>query len=273
PDVASELGLSQDVIVAAGAGDNAAAAVATGTVGEGNCNISLGTSGTVFISSSKFGVDDNNALHSFDAADGGFHLMGCMLSAASCNKWWMDEIVGTKDYAAEQKEITKLGENHVYFLPYLMGERSPYNDPYARGTFIGMTMDTTRADMTQAVLEGVAFALRDSIEVARSLGIRIDASKICGGGAKSPLWKTIIANVLNIRLDILKTEEGPSMGGAMLAAVANGEYASVEEAAKAIVEVVDHVEPTPELAAKYEARYQQFKQVYPTVKALFPKLQ
>ncbi|MBQ2503669.1 MAG: xylulokinase, partial [Lachnospiraceae bacterium] len=269
PDVAAELGLSQDVIVAAGAGDNAAAAVATGTVGEGNCNISLGTSGTVFISSSKFGVDDNNALHSFDAADGGFHLMGCMLSAASCNKWWMDEIVGTKDYAAEQKEITKLGENHVYFLPYLMGERSPYNDPYARGTFIGMTMDTTRADMTQAVLEGVAFALRDSIEVARSLGIRIDASKICGGGAKSPLWKTIIANVLNIRLDILKTEEGPSMGGAMLAAVANGEYASVEEAAKAIVEVVDHVEPTPELAAKYEARYQQFKQVYPTVKALF----
>ena len=273
PDVAAELGLSQDVIVAAGAGDNAAAAVATGTVGEGNCNISLGTSGTVFISSSKFGVDDNNALHSFDAADGGFHLMGCMLSAASCNKWWMDEIIGTKDYAAEQKEITKLGENHVYFLPYLMGERSPYNDPYARGTFIGMTMDTTRADMTQAVLEGVAFALRDSIEVARSLGIRIDASKICGGGAKSPLWKTIIANVLNIRLDILKTEEGPSMGGAMLAAVANGEYASVEEAAKAIVEVVDHVEPTPELAAKYEARYQQFKQVYPTVKALFPKLQ
>ncbi|MCR5640030.1 MAG: xylulokinase [Lachnospiraceae bacterium] len=273
PEVAAELGLETNVIVAAGAGDNAAAAVATGTVGEGNCNISLGTSGTVFISSEKFGVDENNALHSFDAADGGYHLMGCMLSAASCNKWWMDEIIGTKDYAAEQKDITTLGENHVYFLPYLMGERSPYNDPYARGTFIGMTMDTSRADMTQAVLEGVAFALRDSIEVARSLGIRIDASKICGGGAKSPLWKQIIANVLNIRLDILKTEEGPSMGGAMLAAVANGEYDSVQAACEAIVEVVDHVEPTPEIAAKYEARYQQFKQVYPTVKALFPTLQ
>ncbi|MCR4999181.1 MAG: xylulokinase [Lachnospiraceae bacterium] len=272
PHVATELGLSDQVIVAAGAGDNAAAAVATGTVGEGNCNISMGTSGTVFISSEKFGVDEHNALHSFDAADGGYHLMGCMLSAASCNKWWMDEIIGTKDYAAEQKDITKLGENHVYFLPYLMGERSPYNDPYARGTFIGMTMDTTRADMTQAVLEGVAFAFRDSIEVARSLGIKIEASKICGGGAKSPLWKTIMANVLNIRLDVLKTEEGPSMGGAMLAAVANGEYASVAEAAQAIVEVVDHVDPTPELAAKYEARYQQFRQVYPTVKELFPKL-
>lgn len=108
----------------------------TGTVGDGACNISLGTSGTVFISSDKFGVDENNALHSFDHADGSYHLMGCMLSAASCNKWWMDDIIGTKDYGAEQENITKLGENHVFFLPYLMGERSPHNDPNARGTFI-----------------------------------------------------------------------------------------------------------------------------------------
>lgn len=97
----------------------------------------------------------------------------------------MDEIIGTKDYAAEQAQIEKLGENHVYFLPYLMGERSPHNDPNARGTFIGMTMDTTRADMTQAVLEGVAFALRDSLEVAKSLGIHLERTKICGGGARA----------------------------------------------------------------------------------------
>ena len=148
-DLAAELGLSDHVVVAAGAGDNAAAAVGTGTVGDGMCNISLGTSGTIFISSDQFGVDKFNALHAFDHADGHYHLMGCMLSAASCNKWWMDEIVGTKEYAQEQKQIEKLGENHVYFLPYLMGERSPHNDPAARGTFIGMTMDTTRADMTQ----------------------------------------------------------------------------------------------------------------------------
>ena len=182
PEVAKELGFSEDVKVVAGAGDNAAAAVGTGTVGDGACNISLGTSGTVFISSDKFGVDENNALHSFDHADGSYHLMGCMLSAASCNKWWMDDIIGTKDYGAEQENITKLGENHVFFLPYLMGERSPHNDPNARGTFIGLTMDTTRADMTQAVLEGVAFALRDSFEVARSLGIHIARTRICGGG-------------------------------------------------------------------------------------------
>ena len=273
PEIAKELGVPETVKIVAGAGDNAAAAVGTGTVGDGMCNISLGTSGTIFISSNKFGVDENNALHSFDHADGHYHLMGCMLSAASCNKWWMDEIIGTKNYAEEQKAITKLGENHVYFLPYLMGERSPHNDPLARGTFIGLTMDSTRADMTQAVLEGVAFALRDSFEVAKSLGIKIERTKICGGGAKSPLWKKMIANILNLKVDVIESEEGPAMGGAMLAAVANGEFASVEEAAAKIVKIVDTVEPEPELVAKYEERYQQFKQIYPTVKSLFPKIQ
>ncbi len=273
PEIAAELGIPETVKVVAGAGDNAAAAVGTGTVGDGMCNISLGTSGTIFISSEKFGVDKFNALHAFAHADGHYHLMGCMLSAASCNKWWMDEIIGTKDYAAEQTAITKLGENHVYFLPYLMGERSPHNNPNARATFIGMTMDTTRADMTQAVLEGVAFALRDSLEVAKALGIKIERTKICGGGAKSPLWKKIIANVLNLKVDVIESEEGPALGGAMLAAVACGEYASVEEAAAKLVKIIDTVEPDPELVEKYEARYAQFRQIYPTCKPLFDVIQ
>ena len=268
-DVAAELGLSTDVKIVAGAGDNAAAAVGTGTVGDGRCNISLGTSGTIFISSKTFGVDENNALHSFAHADGSYHLMGCMLSAASCNKWWMEEIMKCDDFAGEQKAIEKLGENHVYFLPYLMGERSPHNNPNARGTFIGMTMDTTRADMYQAVLEGVAFALRDSFEVAKSLGIKIERTKICGGGAKSPLWKKMIANILGIKVDVIESEEGPGYGGAMLAAVACGEYASVEEAADKLVKVVDTVEPDAELVAKYDERYQQFKQIYPACKPIF----
>lgn len=272
PEIGEELGLSEKVVIAAGAGDNAAAAVGTGTVGNGACNISLGTSGTVFISSEKFGVDENNALHSFDHADGSYHLMGCMLSAASCNKWWMDEIIGTKDYAKEQEAIEKPGENHVYFLPYLMGERSPHNDPKARGTFIGMTMDTTRADMTQAVLEGVAFALRDSFEVAKSLGVDIKATKICGGGAKSPLWKKMVANILNVTVEVPKSEERPSMGAAMLAAVACGAYKSVKEAAEAIVTVKETIEPDAELAAKYEARYKQFREIYPVLRPLFQKL-
>ena len=195
--------------------------------------------------------------------------MGCMLSAASCNKWWMDDIIGTKDYAAEQKAIEKLGENHVYFLPYLMGERSPHNNPNARAVFLGMSMDTTRADMTQAVLEGVAFALRDSLEVAKSLGIELTRTKICGGGARSPLWKKIIANVLNLRVDVLESEEGPSMGGAMLAAVACGEYAGVEEIAAKVVKVVETVEPDAELVAKYEERYREFQEIYPACRPLF----
>lgn len=269
---AEKLGISQDVKVAAGAGDNAAAAVATGAVGDGNCNISLGTSGTVFISSSRFTVDENNALHAFCDASGAYHLMGCMLSAASCNKWWMDGIIGTKDYKGEQDKIKKLGENHVFYLPYLMGERSPHNNPNARAVFIGMTMDTTREDMTQAVLEGVAFALRDSFEVAKKTGIKIERTRICGGGAKSALWKKIIANVLHIKVEVLQTEEGPALGGAMLAAVACGAYESVEAAAAKIVKVVDTVEPEAQLADKYEQRYRQFREIYPACKGLFDKM-
>ena len=165
-----------------------------------------------------------------------------------------------------------LGENNVYFLPYLMGERSPLNDPYARGTFIGLTMDTTRADMTQAVLEGVAFAIRDSFEVARSLGINIERSNICGGGAKSPLWRQMIANVLNIKIDRIESEEGPGYGGAILAAVGCGEYSSVEEAAQKLVKIIDTIEPDAQLAAKYEEKYRKFSKIYPAVKEIFPQL-
>ena len=275
PEIAAELGLPETVKVCAGAGDNAAAAVGTGVVGQGGCNISLGTSGTVFISSESFGVDSTNALHAFAHADGGWHLMGCMLSAASCNKWLLEDIFKTSDHAAEQAPISdeKLGRNHVFFLPYLMGERSPINDTNARGTFIGMTMDTTRADLVQAVLEGVAFAIRDSVEVARSLGITIDSSMICGGGAKSKLWKKIMANVLGAELRSPASEQGPGMGGAMLAMVACGAYETVQAACEKLVTVSETVKPEPELTALYEKRYQQFRKIYPAVKNLFPEIQ
>ena len=268
---AHTLGLPESIRVVAGAGDNAAAAVGTGTVGAGGCNISLGTSGTIFISSDKFRVDPNNALHAFAHADGGYHLMGCMLSAASCNKWLCEEILKTSDFAGEQADIPdeRLGENRVYFLPYLMGERSPINDTAARGTFTGMTMDTSRSDMVQAVLEGVAFAIRDSFEVARSLGIAIPRSKLCGGGAKSPLWRKIFANVLGIPLDMVRTEQGPGYGAAMLAMVGCGRFASVQEAAGALVEVASTIEPDAALTAKYDARYRNFKMLYPALKDFF----
>lgn len=269
PEAASELGLSEDVKIIAGAGDNAAAAVGTATVGGGACNISLGTSGTLFISSRKFGVDENNALHSFAHADGNYHLMGCMLSAASCNKWWMDEILKTKDYAGEQAQIAGLGENRVFYLPYLMGERSPHNDPDARAAFIGMSMDTTREDMTLAVLEGVAFGLRDSLEVARKIGADPGRTKICGGGAKSALWRKIIANVMNMKVDIIESEEGPGYGAAILAAVGCGVFPSVEAAAESLVKVTATEEPDEELVKKYEEKYQKFRKLYPALRGKF----
>lgn len=269
PKAASELGLSEDVKIIAGAGDNAAAAVGTATVGGGACNISLGTSGTLFISSRKFGVDENNALHLFAHADGNYHLMGCMLSAASCNKWWMDEILKTKDYAGEQAQIAGLGENRVFYLPYLMGERSPHNDPDARAAFIGMSMDTTREDMTLAVLEGVAFGLRDSLEVARKIGADPGRTKICGGGAKSALWRKIIANVMNMKVDIIESEEGPGYGAAILAAVGCGVFPSVEAAAERLVKVTATEEPDEELVKKYEEKYQKFRKLYPALRGKF----
>ena len=272
PELAKELGLNEDIKIIAGAGDNAAAAIGTATVGEGACNISLGTSGTIFISSKNFGVDKYNALHSFDHADGYYHLMGCMLSAASCNKWWMENILKTEDFGGEQKDIDNLGENKVFFLPYLMGERSPHNDPFARGSFIGMSMDTRREDMTLAILEGVTFALRDSLEVARSLGIEIKKTMICGGGAKSPLWKKLVANIMNVEVEVPVSEEGPGFGAAILAAVGCGEYENVETATKAIIKIKEKIKPEEELVLKYEERYQKFKKIYPALKGIFKEI-
>ena len=266
PGAAAETGLSPSVRVAAGAGDNAAAAIGTGVCGEGGCNISLGTSGTIFLSSTRCLVDPNHALHSFAHADGGYHLLACMLSAASCNKWWVEDILRCGDYAAEQAEISRLGENSVFFLPYLMGERSPHNDPDARAAFLGMSMDTTRADMTQAVLEGVAFGLRDSLEAARSLGLEVRASSICGGGAKSALWRKITANILNLELHVMENDEGPALGSALLAATACGVFPDVAAAAKSARRIAYTVYPEPELAARYAQRYGVFRRFYPALR-------
>ena len=270
-EVAEELDFKPTVKIIAGAGDNAAAAIGTGTIGEGRCNISLGTSGTIFISSTHFKVDSFNALHSFAHADGNFHLMGCMLSAASANQWWCKNILGTTHYDEEQANIQKLGENNVYFLPYLMGERSPHNNPFARAMFVGMSLDTNREDMVQSVLEGVAFGLRDSFEIARELGIKVNRTKICGGGAKSLLWCKIIANVMNVTVEIPEQDEGPALGAAILAAVGSGFYQNLESAVSRIVRVKDSIEPEEILVEKYERAYWNFRELYPAIKDWYGK--
>ncbi len=272
PSIAKELGLNDDVILCAGAGDNAAAAVGTGTVKGGACNISLGTSGTVFIVGDTFSVDSKNALHSFCHANGGYHLMGCILSAASCNQWWMDTILNTTDFSKEQQGMSAfMGKNDVFFLPYLMGERSPHNDVNARGAFIGMRPNTTRGQMTLSVMEGVAFALRDCMEVAKENGLKIERARICGGGAKSPLWREVIANVLGMPVETVQIEEGPSYGGAMLAMVASGGQVSVKSASEALIQVKDVIYPDEKTVKNYDEKYQIFKQMYPALKGVYEK--
>ena len=269
-----ELPFLKDVLVVCGAGDNAAAAIGTNTIADGKCNISIGTSGTIFISSDTFKSDKFNALHSFAHASGKYHLMGVALSAASCNSWFCKDILGDNNYNKLQSEIPqeRLGTNRVYYLPYLMGERSPINDVDARSCFIGMDMATTKEDMILAVLEGVAFAMRDSLEVAKSLGIVIKKSNLCGGGAKSKLWQQIFANVLNLQIDILEAEEGPGFGAAMLAMVADGKYKDIESCAKKLVKVKYSVKPDKKLVKLYEEKYKTYKQLYPALKNIFTQL-
>ncbi len=271
-ELAVRWGLRQDVAVAAGAGDNAAAAVGTGTVSDGSCNISLGTSGTVFIPRGKFVSDGGNALHSFCHATGGYHLMGCILSAAACNSWWMD-ILGTKDFEAEQRGAEELlGKNNLYFLPYLMGERSPHNDVNARGAFIGIGAETSRRQMTLAVMEGVAYALKDCVEAARRGGTEIASATICGGGAKSGLWRSIIANVLNIPVCRPTAEEGPAYGAAILAMVACGSYDNLSQAVNKIVKKGEAVLPEEDISYGYLKRYEIFKRLYPALKGVYNKI-
>ena len=268
-DIASELGIKQKVEVAAGASDNAAAAVGTGIIAGASCNISLGTSGTMFIPAYEFKVDPNNALHSFAHADGYYHLMACMLSAASCNKWWMEDVLNTKDYTKEQPNFDKLGFNEVFFLPYLMGERSPHNDTKARAAFIGMSMNTKREDMTQAVMEGVLFGLRDSLEVAKKLGIGFERTTLCGGGAKSKLWRQMSADIMKLEVDLVETEEGPAYGAAILAGVACKEFESVKSACNALIKVKEHISVNKEAAKRYDEKYARFAKLYPALKGLF----
>jgi xylulokinase len=267
PALARRFGMPPDTAVAAGAGDNAAAAVGTGTVADGACNISLGTSGTVFIAGDAFCADKSGALHSFCHADGAYHLLGCVLSAASCNKWWQEEILQTGDFAAEQADAERyIGKNGVFFLPYLMGERSPHNDVRARGAFVGMRPDTTRKQMTLAVLEGVAYALKDCVEAARKNGAAVSSARLCGGGAASGVWRRVIAGVLGLSVELPRAEGGPAYGAAILAAVAAKEYASVREACGKLVKPGQTLRPDPQDAEGYARKYEIFKTLYPALK-------
>lgn len=271
PSVAKLFGLPENTKVIAGAGDNAAAAIGTGCVKDGMCNISLGTSGTVFISSDKYIDSVNNAIHSFCHSNGKYHLMGCILSAASCNKWFYENILQTDDYAGIQNLIKEemLGKNHTYFLPYLMGERSPINDTDARAAFIGMNMDTKLSDMALAIMEGVAFAIKENLEIAKESGITVLSSSLCGGGAKVEIWQKILADVLDITLKIPESEEGPGFGAALLAMVGCKEFKTIDKCADRFVKYKKEIKPDREKVLLYKKKYDNYKLIYPSLKEYF----
>jgi xylulokinase len=273
-DIASSLALNPQAFVLAGAADNAAAALGLGVIREGQCNLSVGTSGTVFIASKTFHQDPHGAIHAFCSADGGYCLLACSLSSASCLKWLNEDILKTTDFAGEQAKIksSDLGKNEVYFLPYLMGERSPINDPYARGVFAGLSLSTKREDLTQAVLEGVAFALRDSLRVCASLGIQVLESSLTGGGSQSPLWRKIFADVFGIPLSTASDAAGPAFGMILLSLVSDHVYPDLPTAVKSLLPTGRKILPDPKKVRLYEDRYRRFRKLYPALKPVFPSL-
>lgn len=270
PEIAMELGVKGEVALIAGAGDNAGSAIGTGTIGEGKCNISLGTSGTIFISSAHFCEDKKNALHSFCDASGAYHLLGCTLSAASARKWWLEQIRETEDFAKDELDVKAAGkrETDVFFMPYLSGERSPYNDVNVRAAFLGLDATTTKADMSRAVMEGVAFSLKDCLDAAREDGACPKVATISGGGFRSEEWCQIFADIFEMPLSKLQGNEGPSFGGAILAMVGDGKYPNCEVAAKKIVSVAKCYIPNEKKFAYYRKKHAKYKSIYPLIKQL-----
>lgn len=261
--VADELGLSENVRVVIGAGDNAASAIGTDTVKSGDCNISLGTSGTIFVASDEFNCVPNGAIHTFCSAAGEYHYLACVLSAASCQKWWVEGI--TKS-SYDGKFAEYIGKSRVMFLPYLMGERSPINDSSVRGAFFGLSLNTTADEMTLAVLEGVAFAIKQNLDIIRELGINIETSKICGGGARNKEWVKIIACVLNIELLLPEVEHGAVLGAALLGAracLSDDEYEQLKSSVKSSY---TRIMPDEKLVEYYEEKYSKWLELYPKIK-------
>lgn len=269
-------GLKAGTPVVAGGGDNAAAAVGVGVVKQGIVSLSLGTSGVVFAVTDDPFIEPEGRLHAFcHSVPGRWHLMGVMLSAAGSLRWYRDTFapgVSYDDLLAPAANIP-VGSEGLLFLPYLTGERTPYPDPLARGAFVGETVRHTLAHHTRAVLEGVAFGLRDSFELLRSAGLaEISQVRVIGGGAKSPLWRQILADVFNAELATVNTTEGAAYGAALLAGVGAGAWPTVDAACDAGVAVTGSTSPQADVAAEYEKYYAVYRQLYPALKSISHQL-
>lgn len=271
-EAAAATGLQAGTPVVGGGGDQAASAVGNGVVVPGIVSVTLGTSGVVFASTDAPLVEPEGRLHAFcHAVPGKWHFMGVMLSAAGSYRWFRDTLAPGEDFGelAEKAGAVPAGSEGLYFLPYLTGERTPYPDPLAKGAFVGLTVRHTRDHMTRAVLEGVAFGLKDSFELMKQAGLApIKQVRISGGGSKSPAWRQIIADVLDVELVQINTTEGTAFGAALLAAVGAGAFGSVREACEATIRVTGSTKPSGDAAA-YADAYVGYHALYPALKPIF----
>ncbi len=282
PQAAEQLGLTTDCFVVGGAGDCAAGAIGNGIVRPGVTSTSLGTSGVVFVHSDEPKYDKLGRVHTFcHAVRGKWHNMGVTLSAAGSLQWFRNalcaelwekaknERVDVYDLLTKEAIQTPTGADGLFFLPYLSGERTPHADPNARGCFVGLTLAHDRGRVARAVMEGVAYSLRDSVDIFRSLGVPIDEVRASGGGAKSPFWRQIQADVFGSKVVTLNSEEGPAFGVALLAAVGGGEYANVQEACDATISTVSQIEPNAEAKAYYDKAFPVYQGLYRALKENF----
>jgi xylulokinase len=270
---ASETGLAAGTPVVAGGGDQAAGAVGAGAVRPGVVALTLGTSGVVFATTEKALVEPEGRLHAFcHAVPGRWHFMGVTLAAAGSLQWYRDTLAGSESFDALVTEAASApaGSDGLLFLPYLSGERTPYPDPLARGAFVGLTVRHRRAHLTRAVLEGVAFSMRDCFGLLAGAGLAsVDQVRVAGGGAKSALWRKIVASVLGVELVTVNSTEGAAYGAALLAGVGGGAWPDVPSACEARITITGRDAPDPEAGRVYTDLYREYRALYPALRPSF----
>jgi len=285
PSVAEQLRLSTDTVVVAGGGDQAAGGVGCGVVCSGIVSASLGTSGVVFAFAEHVHTDPKGRVHTFcHSVPGAWHIMGVMLSAGGSLQWFRNKLckeeieksketgIDAYEYITEPAGKVPIGSNGLIFLPYLTGERTPHKDPYARGAFIGLSLMHGKAEMSRAVLEGVAFGMRDSVEIMKGMGIPINEVRISGGGARSALWRQVMADICKVPMVVINVDEGPAFGAGLLASIPAGMFSSLAEACSNIIKEIHRVEPNPKNSEEYEFWYEEYKSAYLSLAPAFRKI-
>jgi len=270
-DGAAASGLREGTPVVAGGGDQAAGAVGMGIVEPGNVSATIGTSGVVFAATSSPVVEPKGRIHTFcHAIPGRWHVMGVTQGAGLSLRWFRDQFAGGASYDALMKEAAAVpaGADGLLWAPYLMGERTPHLDPNARGALVGLTAQHTRAHVIRAILEGVAFSLRDTFTIFRELGVPVTSIRLGGGGARSPLWQQIQADVYGMPVDLIAAEEGAAYGAALLAGVGAGVWGGVDAACNASVHVAKRVEPISKNVDLMNRRYEEYRKLYPALRGI-----